>query len=56
MDTQGWRDEVDQWRFISDFSLAEEFCFRDVPAAAVRFDAAPIISALQHVLAVFGNF
>ncbi len=56
MDSQRWRDEIDQRWFVSDLSLAEEFCFRDVPATAMRFNASPVISALQHVLAVFRNF
>ena len=53
MDAQSGRDEIDQRCFVSDRSLAEEFCFCDVSTPAMRLDTAPVISALQDVLAVF---
>ena len=53
MDAQGGRYEIDQRCFVSDRARPKEFCFRDVAAAAMCFDATPIISALQNVLAVF---
>ena len=38
MNAQSGRDEIDEWRLISDRSRAEELCARDVTATAMRFD------------------
>src|SRR6266851_3607468 len=56
MNAQGGRYEIDQRWLILDFSITEKFCFRDVSATAMGFDALPIIYALQDVFAIFGNF
>src|SRR5829696_447668 len=56
MDAQSWRDEIDEWRLISDRASAEEFRTRNMPAAPMGLDAPPVIGSLQHVLAVFRNF
>jgi hypothetical protein len=39
MNAQRGRDEIDQWRLVSDRARAEEFCACDVTAATMCFDA-----------------
>ena len=56
MDAQCGRDEINEWRLISDRARAEEFRACDVAAATMGFDTPPIIGALQNVLAVFRDF
>ena len=56
MDSQRGRDQINERRFVANFSVAEKFGARDVSAATVRFDALPIVGALQDMLASLGNF
>src|ERR1700674_164527 len=49
------RDQINQRRFIADLTLAKQFCGRDMASAAMGFDAAPVIDALENVLAIFAD-
>jgi hypothetical protein len=53
VNSQRRRDQVDQRRFVSDSSLTEELRLGYVTAPAMCLYTSPVISALQHVLAVF---
>ncbi len=46
VDAESWSDEIDKWWLVADRSRAEEFRFCDVAAAAMGFNASPVISAL----------
>ena len=55
---EGWkrecgRDQIDQRRFVADLAFTEQFGGADVAAAAMRFDAAPVINSLKDVFAIF---
>ena len=50
------RNQVNQRRFIANFSIAEQFRRADVAPSPVRFDTAPVIDALEDVLAILGHF
>src|SRR5882724_4324209 len=49
------RDQINQRRFIADFSIAKKFGAADMSAAAMRFDAPPVIDALEDMLAIFAD-
>ena len=53
MEVKCRRDQVNQRRFVADFSLAKEFRRRDVTAPAMRLDATPVIDSLKNMLAIF---
>ena len=56
MKAERGRDQINQRRFITDFSIAKKLRAADMSAAAVRFDAPPVIDALKDVLAIFADF
>ena len=56
MDAQGGRNQVDQRRLFAYRSLTEESRFLDVTAPPVCFHTTPVVSTLQHVFTIFGDF
>ena len=52
MDAQSGSDEIHERGLITDRARAEEFRFCDVAAAPMGFNTPPVISTLQHVLAI----
>ena len=56
MNAQGWGDQIHQRRLIADDSSAEKLCFRDVTTPAMSLNAPPVVSTLQDVLAILGDF
>ena len=56
MEVKRGRDEIYERRLITDFAIAEQLGGRDVAAATMRFDAAPVIDSLEDVLAIFIYF
>ena len=50
------RHQINQRRLIADLSIAEQSRGRDVRATPMRFDATPVIDALEDVLAILVDF
>src|SRR5258708_6836206 len=53
MEAQGGRDQIDQWRFVTDLAFTEQFGGADVAAASMGFDAPPVVDSLKDVFAIF---
>ena len=55
MKPQGGRHQVNERRFIADFSLPKQPGAGNMTTAAMGFHAAPVIDALKDMLAIFAN-
>src|SRR5260370_20287137 len=50
------RYQIDQRRLVADLAFTEKLRRRDVSTTAMRLDAAPVVDALENVLAIFTDF
>src|SRR6266851_3361928 len=53
MDSKCRRDQIHQRRLVPDFSVTKQSCFGDMTSAAVRLNAPPVVSSLQHMFTIF---
>src|SRR5437879_2133547 len=53
MEPQGGCNQIDQRRFVADLAFTEQPGGADVAAAAMRFDAPPVVDSLKDVFAIF---
>ena len=53
MEAEGGRDQIDEGRFVADLTFTKQAGGADVAAAAMRFDAAPVVNSLKDVFAIF---
>ena len=55
MEPQRRRDQIDERRLVADFLSAKQLRSSDVSATPMRFDAPPVVRALQDVFAILPN-